>query len=106
LAAARDDLDRAEQEFKRATSLMREFDLPFWLAVTQLEHAEWLVEQGRTQEAKPLLVEARETFERLEATPWVDRAGGISGWARARGRDRAFIEPLVERLSDSFVTRS
>ena len=85
LAAARNDLDRAEREFKRATGLMREIELPFWLAVTQLEHAEWLVEQGRPQEAKPLLVEARETFERLEVAPWVDRAGGASLAAREPG---------------------
>jgi hypothetical protein len=47
--------------------------MPFYLAVTQLEHAEWLVTQDRPEEAEPLLGDARETFERLQATPWLDR---------------------------------
>ena len=48
----------------------------FYLAVTQLEQAEWLAEQGRADEAEPLLAEARETFEQLGATPWLARSGG------------------------------
>ena len=49
--------------------------MPFYLAVTQLEHAEWLAAQGASDEAEPLLAEAREIFERLEAAPWLERAG-------------------------------
>jgi len=78
LAGARDDAESAEREFRAATALSREIEVPFWLAVTQLEHAEWLIKQGRAEEAEPLLAEARETFERLEATPWVDRAAQAS----------------------------
>jgi tetratricopeptide (TPR) repeat protein len=78
LAVARDDAESAERAFRAAAALTREIELPFWLAVTELEHAEWLVEQGRPQEAKPLLVEARETFGRLGATPWIDRAAQAS----------------------------
>ena len=48
--------------------------MPFYLAVSELEHAEWLAEQGRAEEAEPLLAEAREIFERLGATPWLERA--------------------------------
>jgi hypothetical protein len=43
------------------------------MAATQLEHGEWLTGQGRAEEAEPLLVEAREIFEQLEATPWLER---------------------------------
>ena len=43
-------------------------------SVTELEHGEWLVRQGRFDETEPLLAEAQETFERLEATPWLERA--------------------------------
>jgi class 3 adenylate cyclase/tetratricopeptide (TPR) repeat protein len=81
-AAARGNPESAEREFKRGTALTREIDLPFWLAVTQLEHAEWLVEQGRAEEAEPLLAEARETFERLGATPWLDRCAQASAIGR------------------------
>jgi hypothetical protein len=62
-----------EEGFKAAAGGFREYNFPFWLAVTQLEHAESLAGLGRTDEAEPLLVEAREIFERLGATPWVAR---------------------------------
>ena len=29
--------------------------------------------QGRAEDAEPMLAEAREIFERLEATPWLER---------------------------------
>jgi hypothetical protein len=45
-----------------------------YLVVAQLEHGEWLLSQGRADEPEPLLTEAREIFERLEAAPWVRRA--------------------------------
>jgi len=67
------ELARAEAGFRRAEQLFGELGLIFWLAVTQMEHGERLVEQGRTEEGEPLLAEARETFERLEARPWLER---------------------------------
>jgi predicted ATPase len=74
LAAAADEHESVEQGFKTAAATFREYGIPFWLAVTQLEHGEWLAGQGRRDEAEPLLAEARETFERLEAAPWLERA--------------------------------
>ena len=59
--------------YEAAVGQFRELGLPFWLAVTLLEHGEWLVGQGRSGEAEPLLAEAGEIFERLAATPWLDR---------------------------------
>ena len=53
--------------------------MPFWLALTLLEHGEWLLKQGRTSDAAPHLGEARETFERLGAVPWVERVSRLSG---------------------------
>ena len=47
--------------------------MPFYAAVTLLEHGEWLVEQDRADEAQPLLAEAREIFGRLGAKPWLER---------------------------------
>jgi tetratricopeptide (TPR) repeat protein len=69
------DPTKAGRGFARAAELFAELGTVFWLAVTQLEHAEWLVERQRIQEAEPLLAEARETFERLEAAPWLKRVG-------------------------------
>jgi ATP/maltotriose-dependent transcriptional regulator MalT len=78
LDAERDHYDRIGELFSNASSLFREFDFVFHLAVTQLEHAEWLEAQGQVEEAQPLLDEARETFERLQATPWLERVEGAA----------------------------
>ncbi|MEN3343028.1 MAG: hypothetical protein V7644_2432 [Actinomycetota bacterium] len=74
LAAARGIDDGVDDGFRSAAGLFREFDFVFDLAVTQLEHGEWLEAHGRADEAQPLLDEAQETFERLRATPWIERA--------------------------------
>jgi predicted ATPase/class 3 adenylate cyclase len=63
----------ADVEFGTAERLFGELEMAFYVAVTQLEHAEWLTAQSRSGEAEPLLDEARETFERLRAAPWLDR---------------------------------
>ena len=78
LAAARGENDHAEQGFKTAAQIFREHGIPFWLAVVELEHAEWLATQDRNDDAGPLLGEAREIFERLEAAPWLDRLAARS----------------------------
>ena len=51
---------------------------PFWMAVTLLEYGEWLAGQGRAEAAAPSLSEARETFEHLEARPWLERLERVS----------------------------
>jgi hypothetical protein len=65
-----------DASFKAAETRFRELGMPFWLAVTELEHAESLGAQDRADEAEELLAEAREIFARLEATPWLQRAAG------------------------------
>jgi hypothetical protein len=50
--------------------------------VTELEHGEWLVGQARADEAEPLLAEAGEIFERLEARPWLERVTQASRGGR------------------------
>ena len=57
----------------------RELGMPFWVAVTQLEHAELL---GGGAETERLLAGATEVFERLEATPWLERATGTARRSR------------------------
>jgi hypothetical protein len=87
LAAARGDADAGASGFQTAAASFREYGLTFWLAVTLLEHGEWLVGQMRGDEAQPLLADAREIFGRLEAAPWLERA------ARARGEEVAAGAP-------------
>jgi class 3 adenylate cyclase/tetratricopeptide (TPR) repeat protein len=74
LDAARAVDERVDERFLTAAGIFREFDCVFYLAVTQLEHAEWLEAQGRVEDAQSLLVEAHETFAGLQATPWLERA--------------------------------
>ena len=66
-----------EPGFKAAAGLFREIGIPFWLAVTLLEHAEWLAREHRIDEVVPLAAEADTIFERLAATPWLERAGRV-----------------------------
>jgi class 3 adenylate cyclase/tetratricopeptide (TPR) repeat protein len=73
LDAARGSHERIDERFGRAAALFDEFDMVFHRAVTQLEHAEWLVGQGRREETEALLAEARQTFEQLHARPWLER---------------------------------
>ena len=54
-----------EASFMAAEDKFRRLGVPFWLAVTQLEHGERLLADGRAAEARPLFEDARETFERL-----------------------------------------
>ncbi|MBD0291799.1 MAG: tetratricopeptide repeat protein, partial [Thermoleophilia bacterium] len=82
LTAARGERDGVEPKYKRAAAVFRELGTPFWLAVTLLEHGEWLVASGRGDEAVPLLDEAREIFERLRARPWLERVDGAAGAPR------------------------
>jgi hypothetical protein len=70
---AEPDASRAEAGFRGAEATFREVGLVFPLAVTRLEHAERLAAVGQSADARPLLDEARETFERLGALPWLER---------------------------------
>jgi tetratricopeptide (TPR) repeat protein len=69
-------LEGGEAGFTAAEALFRELATPFYLGVTLLEHGELLAEEGRGDDAEPLLAEARELFAQLRATPWLERAGG------------------------------
>jgi predicted ATPase/class 3 adenylate cyclase len=80
----------ADASYAVAATLMRELELPFHLAITQLEQAERLVARDRSEEAESLLSEARLIFERLEAEPWLQRAAQLS----LVGRE---LEPMTGR---------
>jgi hypothetical protein len=71
----------ADALYAAAERLFESLDLGFWLAVTRLEHAESLVAGGG--DAGTLARDARETFVRLGATPWVARADAVSAQALA-----------------------
>ena len=56
--------------FEAAAALFREVDLPFWLAVALLEY-------GEVTGSEESLSEAREIFDELRATPWLDRLDAV-----------------------------
>jgi tetratricopeptide (TPR) repeat protein len=87
LAARSGNAEEAERLFKGAAGLFQELAIPFHLAVTQLENAEWLTAEGRAEEAEWLAAEARTAFERLGAKPWLERV------ARVRLEERAGAPP-------------
>jgi predicted ATPase/class 3 adenylate cyclase len=67
------DDEAASLSSQAAARLFRRLEIPFWLGVTLVEHAERLLPSGNAGAAEPLLTEAREIFERLEARPWLER---------------------------------
>jgi len=73
LASTRNGGGGADSRFNEATTGFRRMGATFWLAVTLLEHGEWLLAQKRAEEAAALFGEAREIFERLKARPWLER---------------------------------
>jgi class 3 adenylate cyclase/tetratricopeptide (TPR) repeat protein len=83
LAAEDGESRMAEQGFAAAAATFREYSMPFWLAVTLTEHGEGLASGDRASEAEPMLAEARETFERLGAKPWLARLQSTEARPRA-----------------------
>ena len=78
-AAGQGAPEAIEHGFRQAAHLTREIGRPFMLARFQLSHAEWLSEQGRSDEATELAAAACEAFRALRAGPWITRAEAIAG---------------------------
>jgi DNA-binding CsgD family transcriptional regulator len=78
------DPDDAEPHFRAALADPALEYWPFERAQTLLDLAEWLRRRRRIAEARGPLTEALETFRRLGARPWIERARAES---RAAGLD-------------------
>jgi hypothetical protein len=76
------DPEVGERESRTAEAGFRELGSPFWLAQALLERADWLSAQGRRPEANAPLAEAREIFQGLGATPWLERAHAVASEER------------------------
>lgn len=68
------DPEHAEPFFQAALAQSAGEQWPFERAQTRLDYGEWLRRRRRIAEARPLLSAALETFQRLGARPWVERA--------------------------------
>jgi class 3 adenylate cyclase/predicted ATPase len=78
LAAVEDRHETVEADLMVAIDAFAALAYPYWRAVTQTDLAEWLIEQGRDEEAEPLLAEAIDVFEPLGAAPALERARSLS----------------------------
>jgi ATP/maltotriose-dependent transcriptional regulator MalT len=93
VAAARGDTDGPEAGFRAAARIFREASMRFCLAVTLLEHAEWVQGRGRDVEAQSLLAEAGTIFGELGAVPWLVRLVGVQGEDAVADRSSSGIAP-------------
>ncbi|MBT2523428.1 LuxR family transcriptional regulator [Arthrobacter sp. ISL-28] len=84
------DPEYAESCFQAALADTTLGQWPFERAQTLLDHAEWLRRRRRIAEARPGLTAALETFRRLGARPWIERA---QAELRASGIDIADATP-------------
>jgi class 3 adenylate cyclase/tetratricopeptide (TPR) repeat protein len=75
--------------WETAAGTFREIGAAFWLAVTLLEHGEWLAKESREEQAATVLEEARTVFERLRATPWLERLEKLPLPAASAGGEAA-----------------
>ncbi len=66
--------EHAEPYFQAALADDAGEQWPFERAQTRLDYGEWLRRRRRIAEARPLLSAALETFQRLGARPWTERA--------------------------------
>ncbi|WP_214327487.1 ATP-binding protein [Nonomuraea sediminis] len=82
------DGDEAAELYERALALHQRSDQPFDQARTELLYGEWLRRHQRRAEARPHLQVALETFDRLGARPWAERAATELRAAGASQRDR------------------
>jgi ATP/maltotriose-dependent transcriptional regulator MalT len=84
-------LDGDHDQFRAALALHEQDGRPFDEARTQLLYGEWLRREKRKADARAQLRVALETFERLGAAPWAERARtelaatGITGRAADHG---------------------
>ena len=72
-AAARGDGAAAAEAFGLSLAAARNLGSPYYLAPVLHDYGRWLVEDGRPDDAAPLLAEARGLFEKMGATVWLER---------------------------------
>ena len=77
IGSRRGDPDGVGPALAAAAQVFRDTGLTFWLAVTLLENAEWLISRATFAGARPMLDEARQVFEQLGAHAWLQRLSNV-----------------------------
>lgn len=78
LAQRRGNTATADERLFAAARELREIEGPYVLGQLLVERAELLASARRDDAAAPLVAEAIAIFERLRATPWLERARAVS----------------------------
>jgi hypothetical protein len=78
-AARGDDPASVEDPFRRGIAALDAFGAVGERACAQEELARWLVDQGRPDEAEPLLAAARSTYADIGALGWLARLDAFTG---------------------------
>jgi tetratricopeptide (TPR) repeat protein len=76
-AAGREEHDAAAEEYALALATARNLDMAALLAPVLVDYGRWLVQTDRTEEAAPLLDEARTIFEGMKAARWLERVAQV-----------------------------
>jgi predicted ATPase/class 3 adenylate cyclase len=82
-AAAAGRHDEAGAAYAVALANARNLGFAYWLAPVLADYGGWLVATGHPDEAEPLLAEARELFDAMGASMWLERLDRIAPTARA-----------------------
>jgi DNA-binding CsgD family transcriptional regulator len=91
--------DSAGDLYEQAAKLHTQDDQPLDRARTELLHGEWLRRRRHRNAARPHLRTALETFERLGATPWAERAAAELRAAGETVETRGGGPDLLARLT-------
>ena len=73
LAASGGETAKARAGFEEALAIFRSIGLRFHLAMALAQYGQWLEDEGREEEARTVLAEARSIFQDLRAKWWLDR---------------------------------
>ncbi|MBW8483084.1 helix-turn-helix transcriptional regulator [Actinomadura parmotrematis] len=93
-------LDPSDDLYTRAIELHRRDPVPFEQARTELLYGEWLRRERRRSDARARLRAALETFERLGAVPWAERARAeLRATGESAGAAPAPAADLASRLT-------
>ncbi|MFI0423985.1 ATP-binding protein [Spongiactinospora sp. 9N601] len=91
------DGDEADRHYRAALALVT--DRPYEHARTRLLYGEWLRRKRRRSEARTTLAQADDTFTRLGATRWAERARAELAVLGDRPSARALADDPLQRLT-------